>query len=62
MIMYLLTVNVENLWLFEPSVLDVKEKFLPSVEDIAPNTLEELKEYLVPTKKNQIAQRVQQEL
>ena len=52
MIMYLLTVNVENLWLFEPSVLDVKEKFLPLVEDIAPNTLEELKEYLVPTKKN----------
>ena len=60
--MYLLTVNVEKMWLFEPSVLDVKEKFLPSVEDIAPNTLEELKEYLVPTKKNQISQRVQKEL
>ena len=52
MIMYLLTVNVENLWLFEPSMLDVKEKFIPSVEDIAPNTLEDVKEYLVPTKKN----------
>ena len=62
MIMYLLNVNVENLWLFEPSVLDVKDKFLPSVEDIAPNTLEELKEYLVPTKKNQIAQKVQHKL
>ena len=62
MIMYLLTVNVDKLWLIEPSVLDVKEKFLPSVEDIAPNTLEDVKEYLVPTKKNQIAHRVQQEL
>ena len=62
MIMLLLTVNVGRLWLIEPSVLDVKEKFLPSVEDIAPNTLEDVKEYLVQTKKNQIAHRVQQEL
>ena len=43
-------------------MVDVKEKVLPSVEDIAPNTLEDVKEYLVPTKKNQIAQRVQQEI
>ena len=62
MIMYLLTINVDKLSQIEPLVLYVKEKVIPSVEDIAPNTLEDVKEYLVPTKKNQIAQRVQHEL
>jgi hypothetical protein len=40
-----LVVNVEYLKLFEPSMLDEEEEHqvLPTVEDFAPHTLEELK-------------------
>jgi hypothetical protein len=39
-------VNMENLKLFEPSMLDEEEEHqvLPTVEDLAPHGLEELKE------------------
>ena len=40
-----LVVNVENLKLYDPSILDYEEEHvLPSVEDLAPNSQEELKE------------------
>jgi hypothetical protein len=38
-----LVVNVENLKLYEPSMLDQEEeKVLPSIEELAPDTQEEL--------------------
>jgi hypothetical protein len=38
-------VNVENLKIYEPSMLDQeKEKFLPSIEDLIPDDQEELVE------------------
>jgi hypothetical protein len=42
-------VNVENLKLFEPSMLDEEDEHhvLSNIEYLAPHRLEELKEYMV---------------
>jgi hypothetical protein len=37
-------VNVENLKLYDPSMLDQEEKGIPSIEDLAPDAREEMEE------------------
>jgi hypothetical protein len=48
-------VNVENLKLFKPSMLDEEEEHqvLPTIEDLAPHGIEELKEDIVLQHKEQ---------
>jgi hypothetical protein len=44
-------VNVENLKLYEPSMLDHEEEKLPSIEDLAPYSQDELVENKVLKKR-----------
>jgi hypothetical protein len=57
-------VNVENLKLFEPSMLDEEEEHqvLPTIEDLEPHGNEELKEDIVMQHKEQTTRKGQQKM
>jgi hypothetical protein len=58
-----LVVNVENLKLYEPSMLDQEEeKVLPTIEDLEPDAQEELEEDTVLEKKSRTTRQGQCDL